>query len=126
VAELAETLVERYDGWTEADMETGREDDEQVVTDKAWNRLLAEKKLELTRLVEEGSLAGKRRGRGLLINNGSFYDWLGEPVPVCPDWGIGYDILPATRRSGRSGSRRSASEPWKSCPGRPPARSWIS
>jgi hypothetical protein len=94
VADLAETLVERYDGWTGADMEPGGEDDEQVVSDKAWNRLLAEKKRELTRLVQESVLAGKRRGRGLLINNGSFYDWLGEPVPVCPEWGTGYDVLP--------------------------------
>ncbi|MGD0015061.1 MAG: hypothetical protein ABSD56_11665 [Bryobacteraceae bacterium] len=95
VAELAEVLVESYDGWTEADMEQAEDgDDEQVVTGKAWNRLLAEKKRELTRLVEEGTLAGRRRGRGLLINNGSFYDWLGEPVPVCPDWGNGYDVLP--------------------------------
>jgi hypothetical protein len=94
VADLAETLVERYDGWTEADMEPGGDDDEQVVKDKAWNRILAEKKKELTRLVEEGVLAGKRSGRRLLINNGSFYDWLGEPVPLCPDWGKGYDVLP--------------------------------
>ena len=94
VADLAETLVERYDGWTEADMEPRGEEDERVVKDKAWNRMLAEKKRELTRLAEDGTLAGKRRGRGLLINNGSFYDWLGEPVPVCPDWGRGYDVLP--------------------------------
>jgi len=65
-----------------------------MVTDKAWNRLLAEKKRELSRLVEEGVLAGKRRGRRILINNGSFYDWLGEPVPVRPEWGKGYDVLP--------------------------------
>ena len=94
VADLAETLVERYQGWIEADMEPGADDDEQVVKDKAWNRLLAEKKRDLTRLVEEGTLAGKRSGRRLLINNGSFYDWLGEPVPLCPDWGKGYDALP--------------------------------
>ena len=93
VTDLAETLVERYHGWTAADMEPG-EDDEPVIKDKAWNRLLAEKKRELSRLVEEGLLAGNRRGRGLLINNGSFHDWLGEPVPVCPDWGKGYDVLP--------------------------------
>jgi len=93
-AELAEILVEGYEGWTEADMVPGGEDDEQTVSDKAWNRLLAEKKRELTRLVQQGVLAEKRRGRGLLINNGSFYDWLGDPVPVCPEWGTGYDVLP--------------------------------
>jgi hypothetical protein len=94
VAELAETLVERHDGWSEADMEPGGDDDEPVVKDKAWNRLLAEKKRELTHLVQEGALVAKRKGRGLLINNGSFYDWLGEPVPLCPEWGKGYDVLP--------------------------------
>jgi len=93
VAELAEALIESYEGWTETDMVAG-EDHEQAVSDKAWNRLPAEKKRELTRLAEDGTLAGKRRGRGLLINNGSFYDWLGEPVPVCPDWGRRYDVLP--------------------------------
>jgi len=36
-AELAETLVERYEGWTEAEMEPGG-DDEQVVKEKAWNQ----------------------------------------------------------------------------------------
>ncbi len=95
LADLAEVLVESYDGWTAADREPGGEDDdEQVVTHKAWNRLLAEKKRELSRLVEEGTLAGRRSGRRLLINNGSFYDHLDEPVPVCPDWGKGYDVLP--------------------------------
>jgi hypothetical protein len=94
VADLAEALVEAYEGWTEAEMEPAREDGEQVVKDKAWNRLLAEKKAELRRLAEDGVLAAKPRGRGLLINNGSFYDWLGESVPVCPDWGTGYDVLP--------------------------------
>jgi hypothetical protein len=95
VAELAEVLVEGYEGWSEADEEQTEDgDDEQVVTGKAWNRLLAEKKRELTRLVDEGTLAGRRSGRRLLINNGSFYDWLGEPVPVWPEWGKGYDVLP--------------------------------
>jgi hypothetical protein len=94
VADLAETLVERYDGWTEADMEPADEDDERVVKNKAWNRMLAEKKRELGRLVQEGVLAGKGTGRRLLINAGSFYDWLDEAVPVCPDWGKGYDVLP--------------------------------
>jgi len=94
VADLAETLAERYDGWAEADIEPSEDDDAPVVKDKAWNRLLAQKKAELRRLVDEGVLAGKRRRRGLLINNGSFYDWLGEPVPVYPDWGKGYDVLP--------------------------------
>jgi hypothetical protein len=95
LADLAEVLVESYDGWTEGDIEPPEDpDDGPVVSDKAWNRMLAEKKRDLSRLVEEGVLAGKRSGRRLLINAGSFYDWLREPVPVCPDWGNGYDVLP--------------------------------
>jgi len=95
VAELAETLLEAYEGWTEADMEPGEDpDDGPVVRQKAWNRMLAEKKRDLSHLVEEGVLAGRRSGRRLLINAGSFYDWLGEPVPVCPDWGVSYDVMP--------------------------------
>jgi hypothetical protein len=95
VADLADVLVESYDGWTEADMEPAEDpDDGPVVRQRAWNRLLAEKKRELSRLADEGVLAGRRSGRRLLINNGSFYDWLGDPVPVCPDWGKSYDVLP--------------------------------
>jgi hypothetical protein len=95
VAELAEVLVEGYEGWTEADVEPAEDpDDGPVVRQKPWDRLLAEKKRELARLVEEGVLAGKRSGRRLLINNGSFYDWLGEPVPLSPEWGNGYCVLP--------------------------------
>jgi len=67
----------------------------QSLTAPRWGGLLlAEKKKELTHLVEESALAGRRSGRRLLVNNGSFYDWLGEPVPLCPDWGRGYDVLP--------------------------------
>ena len=114
LAELAEVLVEGYEGWSEADKEQAEDgDDERVVTGKAWSRLLAEKKRELTRLVEEGTLAGRRSGRRLLINNGSFCDWLGEPVPVCPDWGKGYDVLPddqAERVESLKGERLRAQE----------------
>ena len=95
LADLAETLVEGYEGWTDADMEPAEDpDDGPVVRQRAWNGMVAQKKAELSRLVEEGILAGKHSGRRLLINNGSFYDWLDDPVPVCPDWGIGYDVLP--------------------------------
>ena len=52
------------------------------MTDKAWNRMLAQKKKELARLVDQGVLNGKRKGRRLLIKVGSFYDWLGEPAPA--------------------------------------------
>lgn len=58
---LGHRLAEGYDGWTETDMVAGK-DDEQVVTDRAWNRLLAEKKRELARLVEEAPWPASARG----------------------------------------------------------------
>jgi hypothetical protein len=52
----------------EAPMEPAQEDDdEKVVSDKAWNRLLAEKKTELRRLADQGALASRRSGRRLLL-----------------------------------------------------------
>lgn len=47
VVELAEVLTERHDGWTEDDLEPAEDDEEPVVSDKAWNRVLAQKKKEL-------------------------------------------------------------------------------
>jgi hypothetical protein len=94
VAELAEVLVERYDGWEEDDLEPPEDgDEEREVSDKAWNRVLAQKKKELARLADQGVLEGKRKGRRLLINVGSFYDWLGQPVPVFPDWGLEFEVF---------------------------------
>jgi hypothetical protein len=53
LADLAEVLVESYDGWAEADMEPADDpDDGPVVKQKAWNGMLAQKKAELRRPVE--------------------------------------------------------------------------
>lgn len=93
-SELAQALAERFDGWAEDDLETAEGDEEPEVSDKAWNRVLAQKKKELARLVDKGVLNGKRKGRRLLINVGSFYDWLGEATPAFPDWGIEFEVLP--------------------------------
>lgn len=94
IAELAEVLVERYDGWTEDDLQASEDDEEPEVSDKAWNRVLAQKKKELARLIDQGVLEGTRKGRRLLINVGSFYDWLGQPAPVFPDWGVEFEVFP--------------------------------
>jgi hypothetical protein len=94
IAELAEVLVERYDRWEENDLLASEDDEEPEVSDKAWNRILAQKKKELARLVDQEVIEGKRKGRRLLINVGSFYDWLGEPAPVFPDWGVEFEVFP--------------------------------
>lgn len=94
-SELAEDLVRRHGGWTEADMEPSQDDDgEPVVSDAAWERVQGDKEQEIEKLVEAGVLKGKRKGRRLLVRVGSFYDWLGEPTPVHPDWGGEYGVFP--------------------------------
>ena len=86
VKELAEILVKRYGGWKQADYQQDETSGEPEVSDRAWNRVLAEKERELAELVSCGTLAGKRRGRRLFVEADSFYHWLGEQVPVYPDW----------------------------------------
>ena len=93
-SELAEILVERYEGWEEADYELDDSDDEPSVTDKAWNRVLGDKRREIAVLVHDGVLSGKQKGRRLVVNVGSFYDWLGEPTPVYPEWGTEFEVFP--------------------------------
>ena len=91
--EVAEVLVERFQGWSDVDLEPAADgDDEPVVTEKAWERVLREKEGEIVRLVEEGVLEGRRKARRLLVNTGAFYDWLGAPVPVFPEWGVALDV----------------------------------
>jgi hypothetical protein len=65
-----------------------------VVRPAAWKRVCGEKKWELAQLVEKGALVGRKKGRRLTIQAGSFYDWLKEPVPVFPDWGFRFEVLP--------------------------------
>jgi len=81
-AELAELLVER---------ELGEDAPEEC---PEWEAVLKRKTKEIEQLVERGVLVGKRKGKRLLVNNGSFCDWLGEPVPVFPDWCRAYEVFP--------------------------------
>ncbi len=123
-SELAEVLVERYDGWSEADLMPPPEGDgpEPWVTNRAWRRMLREKGAEITHLVDAGTLQGRRSGRRMLVNVGSFYDWLGEPVRLFPEWGLHYEVFPdeeadkvralgAVRRRAQEAARRSPPAP---------------
>ena len=93
-SELAEVLAEEHEGWAEEDLEPQEDEEEPVVKPAAWERVCGEKERELARLVEQGVLSGRRKGRRLLVQAGSFYDRLGEPVPVLPDWGFEFEVLP--------------------------------
>ncbi len=80
VRELAEMLTER-----------SIPDD---ATERDWKQAVAKKAKDIEKAVQSGTVATHRRGRRLLVNTGSFYDWLGETVPVYPDWGLEHEVLP--------------------------------
>ncbi|MCH7838397.1 MAG: hypothetical protein IIC26_07800, partial [Chloroflexi bacterium] len=96
-AELAELLVERHEDWSEEDLDPDQGDDphdDVIVSPKSWERVRAEKKREMAAQVKEGTLPGKGKGNGLLVQVGPFYDRLGEPAPVEPEWAKAYDVRP--------------------------------
>jgi hypothetical protein len=93
-SELAELLAEDYEGWKEEDLEPQKGEDEPQVTDAAWERVCREKELELAGLADQGVLVGGRKGRRLAVQAGSFYDWRASPVPLFPDWGWEFEVLP--------------------------------
>jgi hypothetical protein len=96
IDECAMILTEENEAWDDADSETD-EDGERSPTDEAWYRMRDEKIAELRNLVAAGALAGKGKGKRMKIACGSFYGWLGRPVPVVPDLGIEFDVRPDDR-----------------------------
>lgn len=96
IEECATTLAEEHHVWDDADCETG-EDGERCATDEAWYRVRDEKVAELRKLVADGTLTGKGKGKRMKIACGSFYGWLGQPVPVVPELGMGFDVRPDER-----------------------------
>lgn len=92
---LAYVLTEHHGGFTEADLMPDEDGHyENMVTPEAWARVQKEKECELRRLVGEGALPGQGRGKALKLQAGAFYDWLGEPVPVHPEWARWYEVVP--------------------------------
>ena len=87
VAECAEMLVKRH----------LKGDGDHDSSDQAWRQVKQEKAAQLRSLVDDGTLTGRGKGPRLKITCGSFYDWLGEPVPVVSDWGIDVEVYPDDR-----------------------------
>jgi len=90
-------LASESEGWADAELEPQKGEEEPLVKPAAWKRVCVEKERELAILVEQGVLVGGRKGRRLTVQAGSFYDRLGEPVPVFPDWGVRFKVLPDKR-----------------------------
>jgi hypothetical protein len=89
---LVEIAVEHYAGWTDADY---REDaGERVLTDEACARAFGDTEHELIELFNDGTLAGEQDETGVHVRAGTFYDWLGEPMPILSETGCWYRVLP--------------------------------
>lgn len=93
INELAELEADAFEGWAPEDLELS-EDGREVVSDAAWERRRTESEVELRQLTNQGVLTGKRTRRGFCIRADSYYPWKGETVPVLPDLGASYDVLP--------------------------------
>jgi len=91
IDDCATILTEAYDGWKDADLEPD-EDGGLTPTDEAWYRMQRLKKKELRELVASGVLVAK--GKPPKIGCGPFYDWLGVPVPVVPEFGLDCEVRP--------------------------------
>jgi len=102
-------MAEEHEGWAAGDLKGGGDGEEPTVTDAAWKRVCGEKERELASLVESGVLEGARKGKRLLINAASFYGQRGKEVPVWPDWGLEFDVLPDTEAK-EADRRRQARE----------------
>lgn len=61
-------------------------------TDRQWQQAVANKAAMIEEAVNSGAVAAHTRSRRILVLAGSFYEWLGEPLPVYPDWGFAYDV----------------------------------
>lgn len=76
-----------------AEILTDREEGSQA-SKAAWNRIFRAKREELVRLLKSGVLVGKGGGKAAHVQAGSFYDWLGEPVPLLLDWASDCEVYP--------------------------------
>jgi hypothetical protein len=97
VEDCANEIAEEHHAYDEADYEIDEEGD-RVVTDEAWYRVRDRKTAELRALCAAGTLVSSGKGKRLKIESGSFYDWLGAEVPVAPEFGIDFQVLPDHRK----------------------------
>lgn len=94
-AEFAELLAERLvSEQAEQDVTFDGARPRPVSRAQRWRRLVADDRRELEKLVATGTLRGVRQGRRVVIEAGSFYDWLGEKMPVFSEGCTDYDVRP--------------------------------
>jgi hypothetical protein len=111
IDDLVEIAIERFTRWTEADYidHAG----ERVLSDDAWTRAFSETEQEILELFRAGTLLGEQDDMGIRISAGSFYDWLGAPMPVWSELGCAYDVFPDSQTeevAAKQKARRSVEE----------------
>jgi hypothetical protein len=79
--------------WVETDYVTDKKG-ERDVSAKAWNRVERATRLQLQAGIADGALPSRKRGRGVVIPAGAFYDWRGEATPVYPEDAWQFDVRP--------------------------------
>jgi len=118
VDELVEVAIDNHARGVDADyMEHAGK---RVMSDDASTRARSETREELVDLFRRGTLKGEDQDTGIHINAGSFYEWLGEPMPVWSASACEYEIFPdsqAKEVASRQRSRRSVEELITGAPG---------
>jgi hypothetical protein len=92
LSECVQFVVEDHP-WADADYVTDK-DGERDVSTKAWSRVERATREHLKQCIADGTLPSRKRGRGLVIPAGAFYDWRGEPTPLYPEDAWEFDIRP--------------------------------
>ena len=82
--------------------EAGKE----TVADAVWERVYDEKLAEIRSAAANGTLKARGKGRRMEIACGSFYDWIGAPVAVAPEFGMSLDVRPDSEREAVERARR--------------------
>jgi len=111
---VAELLADhRYDIGDQDFSQMSEEEEE-----AAWNEMMNRAGADLDEAVKSGRVETGKDGTGIRLS--SFFDWLGEPLPVYPDVGLEYDVRPdaeADRVSSALKLRQSAVDSLKDGPG---------
>jgi hypothetical protein len=92
LAECVQFVVEDQP-WDDGDYVIGK-DGERDVSTRAWNRVERATRLRLQQSIADGTLPSRKRGRGVVIPAGAYFDWRGEPTPVYPEDAWGFDVRP--------------------------------
>jgi hypothetical protein len=85
--ELADALVEEYDGWKKGDR-----DEHGQPNDVAWERVWKAERARMVSAVASGALPARGKGKRARVTWGDFARWSGQEQRVFPEWGYEYEV----------------------------------